>query len=83
MIERMFRNVLNKHGINKNVICLVTQVLVDINDPAFTDPQKRVGKIYSKEQADELASKKGWLFKEEVKTRTDTGGCSFSCSCQV
>jgi len=68
MIERMFRNVLNKHGINKNVICIVTQVLVDINDPAFIDPQKRVGKIYTKEQADDLATKKGWIFKEEVKT---------------
>jgi carbamate kinase len=69
MIERMFRNVLNKHGIDKNVVCLVTQVLVDINDPAFSDPQKRVGKIYLKEQADELASKKGWIFKEEVKAQ--------------
>jgi carbamate kinase len=71
MIERMLRNVLNRHGIKKNVVCIVTQVLVDINDPAFKDPQKRVGKICSKEEADELASKKGWLFKEEIKT---TGG---------
>lgn len=69
MIERMFRNVLNRHGINKNVICIVTEVLVDINDPAFSDPQKRVGKIYTKEQASDLNSKKGWLFKEEVKTQ--------------
>jgi carbamate kinase len=69
MIERMFRNVLNKHGIIKNVICIVTQVLVDINDPAFKDPQKRVGKIYSRDQADELANKKGWIFKEEVKSQ--------------
>ena len=68
MIERIFRNVLNKHGIDKNVICLVTQVLVDINDPAFTDPQKRIGRIYPKNQADQLASEKGWLFREEVKT---------------
>jgi carbamate kinase len=68
MIERIFRNVLNRHGIDKNVVCLVTQVIVDINDPAFNDPQKRVGKIYSKEQAEELTSKKGWLFREEVKT---------------
>jgi len=67
MIERMFRNVLNKHRINKNVICLVTQVLVDINDPAFNDPQKRVGKVYSKAEADILAAKKGWIFKDEVK----------------
>jgi carbamate kinase len=69
MIERMFRNVLNRHGINRNVICLVTQVLVDINDPAFTDPQKRVGRIYSKVQADDLSVKKGWIFKEEVKSQ--------------
>jgi carbamate kinase len=69
MIERMFRNVLNKHGIAKNVICIVTQVLVDINDPAFGDPQKRVGKIYTKEQADALASEKGWIFREEVKVQ--------------
>ena len=68
MIERMFRNVLNKHGINKNVVCIVTQVLVDKNDPAFSDPQKRVGKIYNKEQAEELTTNKGWIFKEEVKT---------------
>jgi len=67
MIERMFRNVLNKYRINKNVICVVTQVLVDKDDPAFSDPQKRVGKIYSREQAEELTSQKGWIFKEEVK----------------
>jgi len=68
MIERMFKNVLNRHGIEKNVVCLITTVIVDKDDPAFTDPQKRVGKIYTKEQADDLAAKKGWIFKEEVKT---------------
>jgi carbamate kinase len=68
MIERIFRNVLNKYGIEKNVVCVVTQVLVDSNDPAFTDPQKRIGKIYSRSQADQLAAAKGWIFKEEVKT---------------
>jgi len=67
MIERIFRNVLNKHGIDKNVICVVTSVVVDINDPAFNDPQKRIGKIYTREQADELELKKGWIFREEVK----------------
>ncbi|MCX6334382.1 MAG: carbamate kinase [Bacteroidia bacterium] len=67
MIERMFRNVLNKHGIEKNVVCIVTSILVDNGDPAFSDPQKRIGKIYTKEQADELNLKKGWIFKEEIK----------------
>jgi carbamate kinase len=69
MIERMLRNVLNKHGIKKNVVCIVTQVLVDINDPAFSDQQKRVGKMYTREEADFLIKSKGWLFREEVKAR--------------
>lgn len=67
MIERMLRNILNKYGIDKNVACLVTQVVVDKDDPAFSDPQKRVGKIYDKAAADELQKSKGWIFKEEVK----------------
>ncbi|MEA3316730.1 MAG: carbamate kinase [Bacteroidota bacterium] len=67
MIERMLRNVLKKHGIKKEIVTLVTQVEVDKDDPAFKDPQKRVGKIYNKEEADKLAKDKGWVFKEEVK----------------
>jgi carbamate kinase len=67
MIERMFRNVLNRHGLTRNVVTMVTQVVVDRNDPAFGDPQKRIGKIYTKEEADALALKKGWIFREEVK----------------
>ncbi len=68
MIERMLRNVLNRHGIEKNVVCIVTQVIVDKDDPAFRDPQKRIGKIYNKEQADILAAQKNWVFKEEIKS---------------
>ncbi len=67
MIERMLRNVLKKHGIKKDIVCVVTSVVVDKNDPAFKDPQKRVGKIYSKEQADQLITDKKWEFKEEIK----------------
>lgn len=67
MIERMLRNVLNRYGLEKNIACLVTQVVVDKNDPAFSDPQKRIGKIYDKDAAEKLQKTKGWLFKEEVK----------------
>lgn len=67
MIERTLRNVMKKHGIDKDIIVIVTSVVVDKNDPAFKDPQKRVGKIYTKDQADILAADKGWEFKEEVK----------------
>ncbi len=68
MIERMMLNLLRKYNIKKEVVTLVTQVEVDKDDPAFQDPQKRVGKIYNKEQADKLNKEKGWIFKEEVKT---------------
>lgn len=67
MLERCLLNVLRKHGIKRDIITLVTQVMVDKNDPAFQNPTKRVGKIYSKEEADRLTTEKGWIFKEEVK----------------
>lgn len=68
MIERMMRNVLIKHNIRKEIVTLVTAVVVDGEDPAFQDPTKRVGKIYTHEQAKQLTIDKGWIFKEEVKT---------------
>ncbi len=67
MLERCLLNVMKKHGINRNVITLVTQVVVDKNDPAFDNPTKRVGKIYTKAEADKLTQEKGWVFKEEIK----------------
>lgn len=67
MLERALRNVLIKNGIEKEIVTVVTQVVVDKNDPAFNNPTKRVGKIYSKADADKLADEKKWTFKEEVK----------------
>ncbi|MFW5821288.1 MAG: carbamate kinase [Bacteroidota bacterium] len=69
MIERMLRNVLTKHGIKKEVVTLITQVMVNKDDGAFQNPTKRVGKIYNKEEADKIAISKGWTFKEEVKVK--------------
>lgn len=68
IIERMMRNVLNKHGIKKNVISMITLVEIDKDDPAFQNPSKRVGKIYNKEEADKLSADKGWIFKTSPKT---------------
>ena len=69
MIERMMHNVLKKHNITKEIVTLVTMVEVEINDPAFKNPTKRVGRIYNKEQAGRLAKDKGWEFREEVKVK--------------
>ncbi|RPI43267.1 MAG: carbamate kinase, partial [Bacteroidetes bacterium] len=67
MIERMLRNLLHKHGIAREVVTLVTMVLVREEDPAFGNPSKRVGKTYNRDEADRLHSGKNWIFKEDPK----------------
>lgn len=69
MIERMMMNVLNKHNIKRDVVTLVSMVEVDKDDKAFNNPAKRVGRMYDKEQADDLAKLKGWEFREEKKAK--------------
>lgn len=68
MIERILHNVLNKHGLKKNVITLVSQVVVNHEGESFKNPTKRIGRIYSSEMAHDLSKAKGWVFKEEQKT---------------
>lgn len=67
MIERMLRNVLNKHGIDKNIITIVSMVEVDPNDSAFENPSKRIGKLYTQDEAENLEKEKGWSFKATDK----------------
>ena len=44
---------------------ILTMVEVDPSDPAFKDPTKFVGPVYDREQADQLAGEKGWVFKPD------------------
>ena len=67
MIERIFRNILNKYGIQKNVITIVGMVEVDPEDKAFENPTKRIGMYYSEEQAQVLTKEKGRIFKLSKK----------------
>ncbi|MCH8033665.1 MAG: carbamate kinase [Bacteroidetes bacterium] len=70
MIERQMKNILTEHKIRKNVVTLVTQVVVDINDLAFKEPTKPIGAFYLKEEA-ELLSKANpnLVFKEDPGKR--------------
>ena len=67
MIERMLRNVLHKHGIDRQVVTLMTMALVNEKDEAFNIPSKRIGKIYNQEESERIASEKSWIFKESKK----------------
>ncbi len=68
MLEKMLINILKEEGIQKDVMTIVTQVVVSKDDPAYKNPTKRVGKIYKKEQAEQLEKRKGWEFKKSSKT---------------
>lgn len=66
MIEQSLQNRLLRTGIHKDVITIVSQVVVDKNDPSMLNPTKYVGSTYySKEQADELHQSLGWSLKED------------------
>ena len=59
MIGYMLQNGLANEGIT-NAVTLLTQVVVDKNDPAFKTPTKPIGPVYDKETAFKLAKEKGW-----------------------
>ena len=69
MIERQMKNLLFENKIVKNVLTIITQVLVDINDSAFKEPTKPIGAFYLKEEADLLAKVNNWIFKEDSRKR--------------
>ena len=69
MIERQMRNILSENKINKDVVSLITQVLIDLDDPAFKNPTKPIGTFYLKEEADLLAKINNWVFKEDSRKR--------------
>jgi len=69
MIERQMRNALNARKMRRNVVALITEVLVDTKDPAFKNPTKPIGPFYLKEEADLLAKANKWVFKEDARKR--------------
>ena len=66
MIEQSLQNKLHKSGIKKQVITIISQVVVDKNDPSMLNPTKFVGSTYyTAEQAEELKNRLGWTLKED------------------
>ena len=65
-LQNAFFNNFQALGINKSVAAMVTQVLVDPNDPAFSNPTKPIGPFYSEEEAKKLATERGFTVKEDA-----------------
>lgn len=65
-LQNAIQNELADRKIEKPVVTLVTQVIVDAEDPAFKDPSKPVGTFYTEEEAEAIAKAKGFQFKEDA-----------------
>lgn len=65
MLQQSLSNEFARRGLNKIAVSILTQVLVNEKDPAFTNPTKPIGMYYAKERAEKLAAERGWVFGRE------------------
>ena len=65
VIKQAMENRIVQRGLKKEIASVITQVKVDANDPGFINPTKPVGPFYSKEEADQLISEKGYVMIED------------------
>ncbi|MGB7605028.1 MAG: carbamate kinase [Lutisporaceae bacterium] len=65
-IQQALRFALQKRGKKTPVVALITQVVVDKNDPAFQKPTKPIGPFYTEEAARKLETEKGFSVKEDA-----------------
>ena len=65
-LQKGLRDVLEEEGIEKKIVTIVTQVVVDKNDPSFKNPTKPVGPFYSKRIAEKLMAESGEKYVEDA-----------------
>ncbi len=65
MIQQSLQNILQSENIEREVVTIITQVVVDENDPAVKKPSKFIGHRYTKEIITELAEKFDWQIAEQ------------------
>lgn len=65
ILQKALQNTFVRHGMKTVTLTLLTQVLVDENDPAFSDLSKPVGPYYTKVQTLEILKQKDWTFRED------------------
>ncbi|MBU1370848.1 MAG: carbamate kinase [Bacteroidetes bacterium] len=69
VIEQQLRNVLMAKDMDRDIISIITQVLVNKDDPAFQMPTKPIGPFYTKEEADKINAETQSVFKEDARGR--------------
>jgi carbamate kinase len=66
LLVQALENALREADNSRHVACLLTQVEVDEDDPAFEDPSKPIGAFYDEEEAKKVGQELGWLMKEDA-----------------
>jgi len=69
VIEQQLRNVLMAKDMDRDIISIITQVLVNKDDPAFSDPTKPIGPFYTREESELITKENGSVFKEDARGR--------------
>ncbi len=67
LIEQGMNRVLVRHGLRRRVVSLITQVVVDKDDPMFLNPTKPVGPYYTREEAESFHEETGAIYREDPK----------------
>lgn len=65
-LQQAIRQEMRNRGIEKEAVSLITQVVVEADDPAFQHPVKPIGRFYSKEDAQRQSDEKGFTFMEDA-----------------
>jgi len=66
MFDRALRNEFRRRGIARRPVAVVTQTLVDRNDPAFANPTKPIGSHFDEATARRIAAQQGWTVREDA-----------------
>ena len=66
MFVKALYNEFRKRRIDRKAVAIITQTVVDRNDPAFADPSKPIGSHMDEQTAQRLASRQGWVVKEDA-----------------
>jgi len=64
MIEQSLQNGMMREQIDRDVVTIATQIIVDKNDPSVDNPNKFIGKWYNKEEVEKLSKKYNWIIKK-------------------
>ncbi len=65
-IAQTLDNELRRRGLDKTVVAVVTQTVVDQDDPGFDHPSKPIGPFYSQESAAQHQADQGWAMREDA-----------------